>query len=269
MNAVITDYLRDLRRANLSRATVVRRRSCIFTLQRWLDPRSLGDATSDDLDRMLDERRVSPRTRYHWISHLHCFYAWGVARGHLPADPTATMIRPRLPKLLPRPIADADLEMALLCAQPTMRSWLCLAAFGGLRCAEIAGLDAADILPAVGLIRVYGKGDKERMVPLHEHVACSLRGAGVAKHGPLWTPVPTPARLSQQANQFLSGLGIDDTMHSLRHWFGTKLYASSGDLRLTQELMGHASPTTTAQYVAWHRPAAADAVARIELPSQA
>ena len=261
----IMAYLRDLRRANLARATIVRRRSCLFTLRQWIAPRSFAECTSDDISLMLDTRRVSPRTRYHWISHLHCFFEWGVTHGHLPRDPTATIIRPHLPKLLPRPILDADLQMALLCSQPTMRCWLVVAALGGLRCAEIAGLDAADVLVPQGLIRVYGKGSKERMVPLHVDVVDAMRVAAVPKRGPLWDV--TPGHVSAQIAAHLRGLDIDATAHQLRHWYGTKVYMDSKDLRLVQELMGHASPVTTAGYAAFDQSSAAAVVARIALPT--
>jgi len=266
MESVIMAYLRDQRRANLSRATIVRRRSCVFTLMRWLDPKHLRDCTDEDIAVMLDERNVAPRTRYHWISHLHSFCSGAVAHGHLSPDPTATLIRPRLPQLLPRPISDADLAMALACACPMMRAWLCLGALAGLRCAEIANLDASDVLIAQGLIRVYGKGGKERLVPLHDDIVDALRAADARKHGPLW-PEVTPARLSKLGNEYLAGLGIDDTMHSLRHWFGTKTYAECKDIRVVQELLGHASPTTTAMYAAWDQSRARATVARIALPA--
>jgi integrase len=57
--------------------------------------------------------------------------------------------------------------------------------------------------------------------------------------------------MSREIREFLGNLGIDATAHQLRHWFGTNIYAASRDIRLTQELMGHASPITTAGYVAW------------------
>lgn len=59
---------------------------------------------------------------------------------------------------------------------------------------------------------------------------------------------------------FLASLGIDATAHHLRHWFGTKTYEACRDLRVVQELMGHASPVTTAGYAAWSRVVAREAV---------
>jgi integrase/recombinase XerC len=63
--------------------------------------------------------------------------------------------------------------------------------------------------------------------------------------------------------QYLAGLGIDATGHQLRHWFGTGIYAATHDIRLTQELLGHQSPNTTAGYVAWAAVDAGPAVASL------
>jgi site-specific recombinase XerC len=65
---------------------------------------------------------------------------------------------------------------------------------------------------------------------------------------------------------FFHSIGIDATAHQLRHWFATSTYATSGDLLVVQNLLGHSSPTTTAVYTAWSRPAAEAAVGALSLP---
>ena len=261
------DYVRDLRRANLVGATIVRRRNCIITLACWVEPRRLDHVTGNDIQAMLDHRGLSPRTRYHWISHIHAFYSWAVRHGRLPLDPTTLLPRPKLPKLLPRPICDADLAVSLDCSHGHLHAWIALASFCGLRCAEIAGLDAADILDGGHLIRVYGKGSKERIVPLHTVAAEALGNAGARRSGPIWPTAPTPAEVSKQIATYHRGLGIDATAHQLRHWYGTKLYQATRDLRLVQEMMGHASPNTTAGYAAFDQSTARAAVEKIGLPT--
>jgi len=72
----------------------------------------------------------------------------------------------------------------------------------------------------------------------------------------------TPARVSRLCGQYLHGLGIPEPLHSLRHYFGSSLYAASQDLRLTGEVMGHQSPATTAGYVSYSHAAAVEAVER-------
>src|SRR5690606_31112051 len=99
----------DMERRNLTRETIRRRQLVMRTIAAEVgDPRTVGP---DDLERWLDGRHLAARTRYHWISHMHAFYRWAQARGHLAADPTAQMVRPRLDRLLPRPIEDQDLAL--------------------------------------------------------------------------------------------------------------------------------------------------------------
>ena len=250
----LRDYLRHMRRANLAESTIRIRRSKILHLAAWVEPRHVHQATADDIEALLDSRNLGPRSRYHWISHLHAYYTWATAYGHATTDPTAQVVRPRLPQLLPRPIPTGDLQMALDAAEPQMRAWLTLAAYAGLRCAEIARLEAGDLLHEDALIRVRGKGSRERLVPMHPVVGDAVRAAG-ARRGPLFRTDSggtwTPARVSRHINGYLRGLGIEATAHQLRHWFGTQVHRETGDLRVTQELLGHASPTTTAVYAAW------------------
>ena len=119
-----------------------------------------------------------------------------------------------------------------------------------------------------------GKGGKQRIVPLAPTLIDALREAKMAPRGPLFPrhdgqPGPLPAHLvSHHANRYLHDLGIADTLHSLRHFFGTEVYRESQDLRVTQELMGHASPLSTAGYAAWSPAKAATAVDRIKTPEQ-
>ena len=71
------------------------------------------------------------------------------------------------------------------------------------------------------------------------------------------------SRIGQIGNGYLHSIGIDHTLHTLRHWFGTNLYRDTLDLRLTQELLGHTNPAATALYAAYSPPKAAAAVARL------
>ena len=72
--------------------------------------------------------------------------------------------------------------------------------------------------------------------------------------------------MSRRMAGFFHSIGIDATAHQLRHWFATSTYATSGDLLVVQNLLGHSSPTTTAVYTAWSRPAAEAAVGALSLP---
>jgi len=249
------------RRANRPRS-IEKRSVCIRALARFLKPRSLLDATGDDLEAFIDSRRgvdggrLSTRSRAAYVSHFHAFYKWCLLEELLERDPTLRVVRPRVRRTLPRPMADHDLARALAEAPPQMRAILSLAAYGGLRCQELAGLDAEDVLEHKGLLRVCeGKGGHERMVPLHPEALAALHCMPVPKSGRLFTRPRgggfTPPTMSLAIRDYFAEVGIGATPHQLRHWFGTSIYEATHDLRVTQELLGHQSPTTTQIYCAF------------------
>jgi integrase/recombinase XerC len=155
-------------------------------------------------------------------------------------------------------MSEGDLAMALDLAPERIRPWLLLAGWAGLRCAEIAQLRAEDILwhtdPAI-IVITAGKGGHAGTVPMGRWLAAELHSCGLPRKGWLFPRRDgqaghVPAHLvSQLTNRFLREIGIDATMHMLRHRFGTQAYRASGrDLRLTQELLRHASPASTQRY---------------------
>lgn len=235
----------------------------------WIAPRHLLGATASEVEAFLDAAGpLSARTRYCYVSHLHRFYDWAVNAGHLIADPTQTVIRPRLRPYLPRPAADVDVALALELSTGAAGVMVHLAALAGLRCIEIARLARADVRDAQGRPALYvlGKGDKPRHVPLHARALEVLRALPMPHSGPILTRADgqayEPWGVSQAGNAALRDAGVAATMHQLRHWYGTNLYRTSGrDILLVRDLMGHSSVLTTQGYVAADRAGAAEAVA--------
>lgn len=232
----------------------------------------LLDCEPEDIETYLDGRDLGPRARYDWVSDLHQFYEWAIDFGLLLTDPTRKVVRPKQKQGKPRPIPTGDLITALQMAEPVMRCWLVLGAFAGLRCMEIARLEVRDLLWEDGLIFVHGKGDKERLVPIHEEVERTLRAIPMPTRGavfrrPRGGPYP-PAQVSKEGSLYFESLGIGATMHQLRHWFATHVQRATGDLRTTQELLGHASPATTAIYAAYSQEEGRRAVAKLTLGTQ-
>jgi integrase/recombinase XerC len=263
------------RRGNLPRS-IEKRQGSLRSFAYWLEPRTLLDANREDIETFLDTRRgresrtLNSKTRYSWLSDLHVFYTWAINEELTTSDPTLGIVRPKTRRNLPRPIADEDLERALSEAPAQMRAMLSLAAYQGFRCQEIAGLTREDILdtrdPAV-IVVVKGKGGHQRIVPLHPETLSALRCLPMPRSGALFH-LPkggchTPETVSVAMRRYFAELNIDATAHRLRHWFGTGVYAASRDIRLTQELLGHQSPNTTALYVAWAAVDAAPAVATL------
>lgn len=241
---------------------------------RWLgDDTAMLAATREQIETFLDQRRIGPRTRYGWVSHLHAFYRWAISEELTDRDPTAGIIRPRLRRTLPRPAATADLLHALEVGSAKHRAWVLLAALQGLRCCEIAGLRREDVFEHEGLLRVVdGKGGAERIIPLHPEVLQALEAHGMGRTGWIFTrPKGGPYNGTYVSVEFIAFLRAADTAakpHMLRHWFGTHLYASTKDLRLVQEMLGHQSPTTTTIYVAFDRHLADSAVQNLSFESR-
>jgi integrase len=255
-----------MKRRGLCEATIERRQRCLRIFDSQV---GLTTAVAEDIEAFLDGRNLGTKARYGWVSHLHQFYEWAIDFGLLASDPTRQVVRPKQRQGKPRPIPTGDLVTALQMADPTMRCWLSLGAFAGLRCKEIAGLAVEDVLWDDGLLFVHGKGDKDRLVPIHPLVEAALHSIphpsrGAVFRRPRGGPYPA-AQVSREGSLYFSSLGIGATMHQLRHWFGTYVQRATGDLRTTQELMGHASPTTTAIYTAYAQEAGREAVALLSI----
>lgn len=260
-------YSRDQARRGLAESTITARERHFRLLARWLAGKPLDAATRTDIEAFLDTRRLSPRARCRWISDLHCFYNWALLEELVTADPTVRIGRPKLTKLLPRPIGTDDLNAALELAPRVLRCILLLAAYEGMRCIEIARLVREDILdtmePAVLIAR--GKGSKARVLPIHPDVWRALQTLPMPRSGRIFRRAngdPMPSwEISRAGNGFLHDLGLDATVHQLRHWFGSETYRTSGhDLLLVRDLLGHAAVTTTEGYAAFDRAGAAEAV---------
>lgn len=259
---------RDQERRGLLKSTVDVRRMDLRAFARATG--ELLDATREDIESFLDSRNLGARARYCWVSHLHCFYEWAVDQDMTAVDPTAKIVRPKLRRGLPRPASSAELARAVKGATPTQKCWILLAAYQGLRCQEIGGLSREDVLEAEGLLRVvHGKGGHERLLPLHPEVYEALRSLPMPRSGWIFrTPMGAkynPQYISSNFNQALRNLGVDATAHQLRHWFGSSLYAQTNDLRVVQEMLGHASPQTTSLYCAFDRKTATTGVHGLSL----
>ncbi len=198
----------------------------------------------------------APETRRAYACHIRAFYRWAKSVGIVSEDPSEVLTLPSVPRHLPRPIEEDDLNLALAAAKPKMAAILTLAAYAGLRAVEIAGLDWSDLRReqdgTVFLHVRHGKGRKERTVEVGQVVLRALHRYGVKRRGHMFFGAdgqPIDARsVSSSANRFLARHGVEATLHQLRHRYGTVAYQLTHDLRLVQDLMGHASPQTTAGY---------------------
>ena len=228
-----------------------------------------------DLRAFLASRRrggVESRTLMRQLAALRSFARHLSQAGHGPASAFAAIRGPRLPKTLPRPLSP-DAALAMLDtgtrAGSEREAWilardaavLALLYGAGLRISEALGITRRDAPSGeTDAVTVTGKGGKTRSVPviapirraIEEYLAlCPYR---LAPEGPLFVGAkggPLSARIVQLATAELRGaLGLPDTAtpHALRHSFATHLLGRGGDLRGIQELLGHASLSTTQMY---------------------
>ena len=265
-------HLAHLRLRGLSEGTVGVRRSVLGLLARFLEVEAgpaLLSATADDLeDWQHGHAHLKASTRASYAAQTAVFYQWAADLGLIPDNPALRLVRPRQGRRVPRPFAPDDVTLAINCAPPRVRPWLVLAAYAGLRAAEIANLTRDQVRdtarPPVLVVR--GKGDKERVVPMSALVLRELQAHGLPYQGHVFLRQDgqrgpnTPATISHLINRYLHSMGIPESCHQLRHYFGSSLYQASKDLRLVQECMGHSSPQTTAGYVSYSHAAAVEAV---------
>jgi integrase len=267
----LTAHVLWMRLRRLSEATVELRCVAMRGLLRHAGAPALA-CTTAHLDAWQRALGVADASRASYVSQVASFYAWVLQEGLLDADPSLVLISPKLPRRQPRPISEDDLQLALAAAPPRIEPWLELAAYAGLRAGEIARLDRRDVLDHADprLLVVMGKGGRERLVPLAPRVRDTLRRHGLPSAGlvfPRHDGQPGPNRpnlITQLSSAHLHSLGIPATLHCLRHRFLSEVYRESRDLRVTQELAGHASPTTTAGYAAWSPDRAVAAVLALD-----
>lgn len=225
--------------------------------------RSPWSLRSDDLVRWLSGQAWAPETRKSYRSALRSYYGWAVQTGHTRRNPAAGLRPVRTTTPPPKPTPDHVLADALTSASDRDRLIVMLAAYAGLRRAEIAGLRWADL--GAGAIRVQGKGGRVRVIPLHDLLRVELiaeherRRAGrygsgfryAAGQPRVWLfPGRTGAHITADAagRAATRTLGNGWGAHTLRHRFATRAYAGSHDLLAVQALLGHTNPETTKRY---------------------
>jgi integrase/recombinase XerD len=266
------DHLRVER--GLAQASVEAYRADLAAFGKWLGERRLEASRARrphlvDYLRHLRARRLSARSSARALSAVRSFYAFAAAHLGFPRDPTADITNPKLGLSLPRSLTEGEVE-ALLSAPDTSeplglrdRAMLELLYASGLRVSEIVALPRGRVDLDAGVLRVTGKGDRERLVPFGRSAAVWLRRY-------LQDARPRLARAGDSPSLFLSarggaltrqrfwqllerygrkaGIRRRLTPHALRHSFATHLLEHGADLRALQMMLGHADISTTQIY---------------------
>lgn len=248
---IIDDYLDHLRRLGRSTDTIRKRRDILRQLDRALTY-GIGQTEPDELRRWLYRDHWSQNTRATYYACLRSFYGWAV-RGSQPwlsYDPTSELEQISPQKGTARAVSDEELSRVLHEGAQPYRLWTLIAAYQGLRCCELAGLDREHVSQEQ-LIVVRGKGGRPRAHDTHPDVWAAVRDLPPG-------PIARTAEGERASAHYISAmasthfqrdLGLTGvTMHRFRHWLGVNLQKRYRNLRVTQGALGHASLSSTQIY---------------------
>lgn len=272
-DGAVAAHLTWMRLRGLSAASITQRRRTLARLQAALRV-PLMDATAEDLSEWQEKLRAAPASLANYVANVACFYRWAYDHKHLNENPAAVLVRPKVPRGVPRPMGEERLRRAIDSAEPDVRCWIILGAYAGMRVGEMSRLDRQDVMETAEppVLYLRGKGAKIRVVPASSRVIAELLRYGLPSRGPVFrrrdggVGAPSPARISQLVNGHLHEHGITDTAHATRHRYATRMYALSKDLRLVQEMLGHADVSTAAGYCAYGADEAASFVEQLDPP---
>ncbi|HUL41313.1 MAG TPA: site-specific tyrosine recombinase XerD [Burkholderiales bacterium] len=260
----------------LARNTLESYRSDLLKFAQWLRQRSLKsllETRQQDVEGYLAHQvlvaKARARTTSRALSSLKRFFRFEMRQGKIPADPTLRIDSPKLPRGLPKSLTEDDVESLLNAPRTENRlglrdkTMLETLYASGLRVSELVGLKIPQVSLDMGVVRVMGKGSKERLVPLGEEaldwIHRYLREArpdllnGKASDALFVTARGQP--MTRQGFWHLlrrycaqAGLATSISPHTLRHAFATHMLNHGADLRVVQMLLGHADISTTQIY---------------------
>ncbi len=256
----------------LSANTLAAYRSDLFAFAAWLHAHGkslLATRREDVLGYLANPAAGSPRTTARRLSSLRRFFQHQLREGRMSHDPCARVDAPRLGRPLPGSLTEAEVE-ALLEAPGVDsalglrdRAMLEVLYATGLRVSELVRLSAAQVNQRQGVLRVFGKGSKERLVPLGEEalrwLETYLRRGRPELLGARTSDVLFPTRrgepMTRQAFWYrikrharAAGIRKHLSPHTVRHAFATHLLNHGADLRVVQLLLGHSTISTTQIY---------------------
>lgn len=265
----IEAYLTHLiREKNYSNHTCAAYRRDLYEFRDALGERPWPSVSSHDVREWLatcHRRGAANRSMQRCLSAIRSLFTWLERTGIVTANPAAGVRAPKAGRKLPKAL-DTDQTARLLDFEPKTplqlrdRAMVELLYGSGLRLSELTSLVIGDLDLAAGFVRVLGKGNKIRQVPLGRHCIEALeayfaaRSDGLDRNAPVLTSSQHRALAPRTVQLRLKKLGIaqlgSDAVHPhmLRHSFASHLLESSGDLRAIQELLGHSDIATTQIY---------------------
>lgn len=270
------EYLRKVR--NLSENTLRSYQTDLLAFEQWCNREGVETIQVDHRNlrlylAYLKQAQYSAKTLNRHLSALRGFYKWMQREKLIAIDPTLALSNPRTPRNLPHTMTDSDVNKLLeSCDVSTAiglrdRAFLEFLYATGARISEVASLKLDQIDLDNGTVRLFGKGSKERIVPLYESAiewlkkylrssrpALLLKDKKGCTHSALFISVRgknmSADSLRKVFSSYLIVAGLDSSLspHAVRHTYATELLGGGADLRIVQELLGHESLSTTQVY---------------------
>ncbi len=227
------------------------------------DINSVDRMTVNSFVRMLRERRLAPTSVMRKIASLRGFFKWAASTGVIEKNPASTLEQPRVPQRLPKVVSVKEVEEMLNSnLSPLEHVMMELLYSCGLRVSELVNLKINDIDLASKYVRCFGKGSKERIIPIGETAKNIVkeylpeRELLIKKYN-----LTTKKLLILENGRFVNRQDVYNFIHArgkmihknisphtLRHSFATHLLENGADLRIVQELLGHSDVSTTQLY---------------------
>lgn len=259
----------------LSENTLAAYRRDLSLYDEWLGEQtaeSLLTAGSSQIQSYLGlklRQGASPRSSARFLSAARSFYRWALREGHIVEDPTLRIESPKQGRPLPKSLSETDVERLLgapnleLALEFRDRTMLEMLYACGLRVSELVGLQVEQVGLNQGIVRVLGKGGKERLVPMGEEaldwLTQYMRGPRIELLKGQSSNVLFPSNRSREMTRQTfwyriklygerAGIQTHLSPHTLRHAFATHLLNHGADLRVVQMLLGHSDLSTTQIY---------------------
>lgn len=240
---LVEAYASHLRKRSCTDKTITERIQTLRRANRAL-PQGLIHACTDELEEWLWRENLAPASRATYYGAINGFFGWAYAADRIDFDPMQTVTPPKSGRGLPNPVTNEEVAFALAHAREPFSTWVRLAAYAGMRCIDISRFRREHAtIETLHILR--SKGNKARAVPTHPLIWQALRDLPA---GPITDLGPREISMSA-LHYFRRTLKMPGVrMHRFRHWFGTNVQRHYKDLRVTQELLGHTNPASTAGY---------------------
>ena len=266
-------YLENVR--GLSQHTVRAYATDLSSFVSWaeredVDPADISHRELRSYLAYLSRARYAEKTVNRHLSAIRSLYRWLLHEGYVDSDDAAAIASPKIAKKLPKTMSDSDVGDILAAIDTSEPAGLRDYAFlellyaSGARIAEISALTVDDLDFAEAQVKLFGKGSKERIVPLYAHVLATLRDylqrgrPALLSRGKATRALFVSTRGNAMSSDALrtvfekraraAGKDAALTPHAMRHTFATELLGGGADLRTVQELLGHESLATTQIY---------------------